>query len=80
MAVTFNPFPNDKVKDFSTLKEFTDENFKFDENGKKFSIPVENTVEKGEIARCSSSVSVFKRLALQTHKNHGLFGKGLKIR
>ena len=33
------------------LKEFADNNFKFDENGRKLSKQVENTVGKGEIAR-----------------------------
>ena len=33
------------------LKEFADDNFKLDENGRKFSKWVENTVGKGEIAR-----------------------------
>ena len=33
------------------MKEFADNNFKCDENGRKFSEWVENTVEKGEIAR-----------------------------
>ena len=37
--------------DWSKLKQSADDNFKFDENSKKFSIPVENTVGKGEIAR-----------------------------
>ena len=37
--------------DFSKLKEVADDNFKFDENGKKLSKQEENTVEKGEIAR-----------------------------
>ena len=37
--------------DPSKLKEFADDNFKMDENGRKFSKQVENTVEKGEIAR-----------------------------
>ena len=32
------------------MKEFADDNFKFDENGRKLSKPVENTVGKGEIA------------------------------
>ena len=32
-------------------KEFADDNFKFDENGRKFFKQVENTVGKGEIAR-----------------------------
>ena len=34
----------------SRLKEFAIDNFKFDENGMKFSKRVENTVEKREIA------------------------------
>ena len=33
------------------MKEFADDNFKFDENGRKFSKRVEDTVGKGEIAR-----------------------------
>ena len=41
-----NPFPND-ILDSSKLKEFADNNFKFDKNGRK----LENTVGKGEIAR-----------------------------
>ena len=36
--------------DSSKLKEVADDNFKFDENGRKFSKQVENTVGKGEIA------------------------------
>ena len=32
------------------LKEFADNNFKFDENGRKFSKRVENSMGKGEIA------------------------------
>ena len=34
----------------SKLKEFADSNFKFDENGTKFSKMVDYTVGKGEIA------------------------------
>ena len=37
--------------DSSKLKEFADNNFSFDENGKKLSKRVENAVGKGEIAR-----------------------------
>ena len=33
------------------LKEFSDDNFEFDEDGKKFFKSVENAVRKGEIAR-----------------------------
>ena len=37
--------------DASKLKEVADDNFKFDENGRKLNKQVENTVGKGEIAR-----------------------------
>ena len=66
--------------DSSKLKEFADDNFKFDENGRKFSKRLENTVGKEKLpvmSNFSFSYSVFKRLVLQTHKNQGLFGKGL---
>ena len=43
-----NLSPNDK---FSRLKQFADENFELDENDRKFSQGVENTLGKGEIAR-----------------------------
>ena len=46
-----NPLPDNKILDWSKLKEFADDNFKFDENGRKLSKWVENTVGKGEIAR-----------------------------
>ena len=35
----------------SNLKKFADDNFRFDESGRKLSKQVENTVGKGEIAR-----------------------------
>ena len=37
--------------DSSKLKEFADDNFKFDENARKFFKGVENTMGKREIAR-----------------------------
>ena len=40
--------------DSSKLKEFADDNFKVDENGRKLSKHVENTVGNGEIARTSN--------------------------
>ena len=43
-------FPKQQILDSSKLKEFADDNFKFDENGRKFSKRVENTVGKVEIA------------------------------
>ena len=67
----FNPFPKQQISDSSKMKELTDDNFKFDTNGRKFSKWVEKMVGKGEISH-----SVFKRLVLQTHKKQGLFGKG----
>ena len=39
-----------KILDSSKQKEFSNNNFKFDENGRKLSKQVENTVGKGEIA------------------------------
>ena len=44
------PLPKPKILDASKLKEFADENFKFDGNGSKFSKWVKNSVGKGEIA------------------------------
>ena len=39
-----------QILDPSKLKEFADDNSEFDENGKRLSKQVENTVGKGEIA------------------------------
>ena len=39
------------ILDYSKLKEFADDNFKFNKNGRKLSKWVENTMGKGEIAR-----------------------------
>ena len=65
-------FPKRTILEASKLKEFANHYFKLDENGRKFSKWVENTV--GKVRNCSHSV--FKRLVLQTRKNQGLFGKG----
>ena len=46
------PFPKRQILDSSKPIEIADDNFSFDENVKKFSKRVENTVGKGEIARC----------------------------
>ena len=45
------PFPKRQILDSPKLKQFADDNFKFDEYGRKFSKEVENTVGKGKIAR-----------------------------
>ena len=44
------PFPKRQILDNSILKEFSDDNFKFDENERKFCKRVENTMGKGAIA------------------------------
>ena len=46
-----NPLPNDKISDWSKLKQSADDNFEFDVNSRKFYKLVENTVGKAEIAR-----------------------------
>ena len=46
----FQLFPKRQILDSSKLKEFKADNFKFDENGRKFSYWLENTEGKGEIA------------------------------
>ena len=47
----FKPFPKRQILDSYKPKKFTDDNNKFDENGRKFSKQVENNVKKGKIAR-----------------------------
>ena len=47
----YTTLPKRQILDCTELKEFADVNFKFDENGCKLSIRVENTMGKGEIAR-----------------------------
>ena len=46
-----NPFPKHPILDSSKLIEFAEDDFNFDENGRKYSEWVEKTVGKGEIAR-----------------------------
>ena len=46
-----DPLPDDKILDWSKLKQSSDDIFEFDGNSKNFSKLVENTVGKGEIAR-----------------------------
>ena len=71
--------PKRQILDSPKLEEFVNNKFRFDENGRKFSKWIENTVGKGELlvtSNFSFSHSVFKILELQTRKNQGLFGKG----
>ena len=50
MLLLFNPLSDNKIVDWSKLKQIEDDIFKFDENSRKFSKWVENTVGKEEIA------------------------------
>ena len=68
------------MSDSFKLKELLDDTFEFNENGRKSSEKVENTVAKGEIGRYEQFLLFpqrFQRPVLQTHKNKGLFGTGL---
>ena len=70
------PSPKRQILHSSKLKEFAGGNFKFDESGRKFSRPVENTGEKEKLlimSNFSFSHSVFKRLVLQAHEGQGYF-------
>ena len=63
-----------QILDSSKLKEFADDNFKFDENGRKLFKWVKNSWKTKKLlvtSNISFSHSVFKRLVLQTHKNQG---------
>ena len=69
-----------QILDSSKLKQFVDDNFKFDENGGKFFKRLDNTVGKGEVDLHEQFLlfpQCFQRLVLQTSKYQGLFGKGL---
>ena len=61
MTVALNPNTTNQSK----VKEFADDNFKFDENDKKFSKWVEDTVGKGEIA-CYEQFLLFPQCFLKT--------------
>ena len=76
-----NP-PKRQILDSSKLREFADNNFIFDENGRKFTKRVENTVGKGEIARYEEFFLFplcFQKDLYCRRENQGLFGKGLNI-
>ena len=63
------------------LKEFADDNFKFNENGKNFSKLVKNKAEKREIARYEQFLRFphcFKKDTYMYCKCRGLFGKVLR--
>ena len=64
-----------QILDSSKLKDFADDNFKFDENGRQLSKWVINTVGKGEIA-CNEQFFLFpqcfQKTSIKTRKNQGL--------
>ena len=75
----FQPFPKRQISDSSKLKQLAHDNFKIDENGRKFSKWVENTEEKGEIA-CHEQFLFFpvfsKDLYCRHVKARACLGKG----
>ena len=66
------PITRRQILDSSKLKEFADDNFKFDEICRKLSKQVENTVGKGEIATLRA-ISPFPIVF-----SKGLFPRGVK--
>ena len=76
-----NPLPEDKILDTSKLKLSADDNFKFDENSRKFSKWVETIGGKWEIARYEQfplfSHSVFKRLVSEGRQKVSFCGYGI---
>ena len=63
-------------------KEFADDNFKFDKNGRKLSKQVGNTVGKGEIARYEQFLlfpQCFQKAFSQGRQKVSLCGNGLTL-
>ena len=65
---TCNTFPK-QILDSSKMKEFAEENFKFDENGRQFLKQVENAVGKGEIA-CYEQFLLYLVFSKDMHCKH----------
>ena len=63
------PFPKRLNLDDSKLKELADDNFKFDENGRKLSKRVEYTMRKGEIACYKSFKTLWEKEKLLVTSN-----------
>ena len=47
ISINSSPITRRQILDSSKLKDFADDNLKFEENGRKLFKPVENTVGKG---------------------------------
>ena len=74
-----NPFPNDKFQTLPNCESLlvTISNLM---KGQEVLPMIRTHWEKEKLlvtSNFSFSISVFKKLVLQTHKNHGLFGNGL---
>ena len=67
--MSINPLPEET--NFRQVQFEIDDNFKFDENNRKFSKQVENTVGKGEIA-------CYEQFLLFPVFSKGLFPRGVK--
>ena len=68
-----NPFPKRPILKSSKLKAVADDNFKLDENGRRFCNRVENTVGKGEIARYDRHDMTFAvKVALNPNTNKSI--------
>ena len=73
--------PKQRILESSKLKAFADDNFKFNENGRKFAKKGrKHCGKRRNLQAISPFPTVFSRLVLQTGKNQGLFGKGLNMR
>ena len=78
------PFPKRQILPSTKFKKIADENFEFDEHGRKFLKRVEKPVEKRESTHYKQ-ISPFpttfvEDFVLQKLKNQGLFGEGLRSR
>ena len=69
-SISVHPFPNDKFKTLPNWKSLQRTAFKLDENGRKFSKWVENTVAKGEITHY-----IFENIVEEVE--NAAFGNGL---
>ena len=76
------PFPKQKILDPFKLKEFSDDNSKFDEKGKELCKWVENTVGKGEIAHYEQFLlfpQCFQKTCTADKENPGVVWETVKV-